>query len=136
MSTALVTAVEPKRRRTSSSAASSSSLYGLSSGSASWIARPSPRLLTATPTSVMPRRSIIGVATASRSLASEDRVRVGGRPQQRLGAGRTREVVEAEPQDDSPADSPRNPHPEGDAVDERDQGRLYVLQRLRLAAEC
>ena len=65
-----MTAVDPKRSLTSSSAASSASLPCGSNGSLSWMARPSSRFVTAIPTSVKPRCSISGAATASSPLAA------------------------------------------------------------------
>ena len=71
-------------------------------------ARPSSRLLTEIPTSVMPWRSISGTATASSSSGrSEDRLRVRGRVGQRLRAGRPGGVVEAQPEHDGPAEPVR-----------------------------
>ena len=54
---------------------------------------------------------------------------------QRVGAGRAREVVEAQAQYHSPADSPRGTHPPGDPVDKADKGRVDVLERLGRTAE-
>ena len=62
-------AADPNRSRMSSSAASRALARARSSGSASWIAPSSSRLASATPRSVMPRLSIIGMAVASSPLA-------------------------------------------------------------------
>jgi hypothetical protein len=66
-----VTASDPKRVRTSSRAVSRAVPLWRSKGRVSWMTPLSSRLATAMPTSVMPWRSIIGmaVATSERAVA-------------------------------------------------------------------
>ena len=68
-STARVRASVPKRVRTSSTAASSAPSFRRSIGSISCSGRSSSRFATATPTSVTPRCSIVGLAAASKPRA-------------------------------------------------------------------
>ena len=134
-STARTIALAPKRSRTSSSAASSAPARRRSSGSSSWSSQCS-RLLRVTPTSVSPLASISGVAAASRARAVTRIVlRLAGRLRQRVRAGRAREVVEAQAQDDGATDPPALAQPAAQAVDQPDERRVDRRPRLRPPAD-
>ena len=102
----------------------------------SCLGRSFSRLQTAIPMRVMPRRSIMGIGSRQQpSRHVEDRLRLGGRALQRAGAGRSREVVEAKPEDDRPAHAPGGAHPAGDAVHQAEQGGVELVGGLARAAE-
>ena len=83
-----------------------------------------------TPSSVMPRFSISGIAAASssRSAASTAPIRAVG-PRQRVRAGGAREVAEAQPQGHRAPGRALGPHPPGHAVDEADQHGVELVRR-------
>ena len=121
--TARFSVPDPKRSRTSSSAASSAAPPRASIGSSSWIpARTSTRFVTLMPTSVTPRRSMTRHRGGEQHpRGGEQRVRRRGRGRQRVRAGRSRVVVEAQPQDHRASGVIAGAHAPRDAVDEPDE---------------
>ena len=87
------------------------------------------------PTSVRPRRSISGKAAArsARAAASTGSV-LCRRPRQRVRAGRSCVVTEAESQDDGTADASGCPQPPCDPVDERDDVARRRTRATRASA--
>ena len=76
----------------------------------------------------MPRRSIIGIAAASSSLAAARIVWVCcGRLRHRVRPSGSREVAEAQPQRDRAADPPGCAQPAGEPVDEADEDDVERL---------
>ena len=89
-----------------------------------------------TPTSVSPRRSISGVAAASRPRAAARIASVcGGCVGQRVRPRRAREVAEAQPEHEGAADPSCGPHPPGDAIDEGDHRGVDLRGGSRRAPE-